>query len=340
MKKTVSVALAAVLLILGLALSVSASSGSKTAELFFCNIKIMMNGQEITPKDANGNTVEPFIIDGTTYLPVRAVSGALGLNVEWDGDTNTVFLTEAGHEQPAINNITGKSNDFQKAYEKEILYNNFEWGISPENIKSQSKNINFISTESSTMWTWDNIDKISAPTSAKPYGHIMTDMTTDSVAGNKVFLTRLFFMYNFSNEKVDYSKDNEKLYMAQYSFQVLDIESAYKDLKQKMTDIYGPGIESTDSHNYHSISIIGDSKSGDYTIYEHKTEWHGANNTAVKIVSRTSSDKELGEYNSGLWITYGKTDVDNDLEVLKKLLSSDAVREENEIRESGGNSGL
>ena len=46
------------------------------------------------PKDANGNTVEPFIIDGTTYLPVRAVSNALGLNVGWDDATSTVSLGE------------------------------------------------------------------------------------------------------------------------------------------------------------------------------------------------------------------------------------------------------
>ena len=43
--------------------------------------------------DANGNYVEPFIIDGTTYLPVRGIASALGLNVGWDGATKTVLLT-------------------------------------------------------------------------------------------------------------------------------------------------------------------------------------------------------------------------------------------------------
>jgi hypothetical protein len=36
------------------------------------------------------------MVDGTTYLPVRAVASALGLAVEWDGETNTVRLGETG----------------------------------------------------------------------------------------------------------------------------------------------------------------------------------------------------------------------------------------------------
>ena len=52
----------------------------------------------IEPKDVNGNVVEPFIIDGTTYLPVRAICNALGLKVNWNSETNTVELTEKKHD--------------------------------------------------------------------------------------------------------------------------------------------------------------------------------------------------------------------------------------------------
>jgi hypothetical protein len=65
----------------------------KTATLDYAGIKITLNGNTITPTDANGSVVEPFAIDGTTYLPVRAVAGALGLGVEWDGQTKTVILS-------------------------------------------------------------------------------------------------------------------------------------------------------------------------------------------------------------------------------------------------------
>ena len=62
-------------------------------EIYYNNIKIKINGKEIEPKDSNGNIVEPFTISGTTYLPVRAVSEALGKNVGWNGETKTVFIS-------------------------------------------------------------------------------------------------------------------------------------------------------------------------------------------------------------------------------------------------------
>ncbi len=56
------------------------------------DIKIVVNGKQITPKDVDGNTVDPFISNGTTYLPVRAISNALEQAVDWDGETNTVYI--------------------------------------------------------------------------------------------------------------------------------------------------------------------------------------------------------------------------------------------------------
>lgn len=69
------------------------ASTSRQVTANYNDIKITLDNVEVVPKDANGNVVEPFIIDGTTYLPVRAVANALGLNVEWDGKTHTVKLT-------------------------------------------------------------------------------------------------------------------------------------------------------------------------------------------------------------------------------------------------------
>ena len=79
-----------------LSTTVMATVGSRTAELWYNNIKIMVNGKEVVPVDGNGAAVEPFTIDGTTYLPVRAVASALGMNVGWDGTTNTVTLDNPG----------------------------------------------------------------------------------------------------------------------------------------------------------------------------------------------------------------------------------------------------
>ncbi len=85
----------AVGVIIGIMLSggiVYAATNTKTIEAWYNNIKIVIDGQEIKPVDANGNTVEPFISNGTTYLPVRAVASALGKEVYWDGPNFTVYL--------------------------------------------------------------------------------------------------------------------------------------------------------------------------------------------------------------------------------------------------------
>lgn len=61
-------------------------------------IRIVIDGKEIEPTDANGNIVEPAIYEGTTYLPVRAVAQAFGKAVYWDGQNYTVYLGDMDGE--------------------------------------------------------------------------------------------------------------------------------------------------------------------------------------------------------------------------------------------------
>ena len=69
-----------------------AKTGSEFIEAVYQNLKIYIDGVEIDPKDANGNKVEPFIYNGTTYLPVRAVGEAFGKTVSYDGNTKSVYV--------------------------------------------------------------------------------------------------------------------------------------------------------------------------------------------------------------------------------------------------------
>lgn len=87
---------------------------SETAELFYNNIKIYIDGGEIVPKDANGNVVEPFTMNGTTYLPVRAISNALGKDVEWDGVTQSVYIGKKDQTKPDNYLDRIQYNDFKR----------------------------------------------------------------------------------------------------------------------------------------------------------------------------------------------------------------------------------
>ena len=55
-------------------------------------ITVIIDGEELVPKDVNGNIVRPLLIKGTTYLPVRAVASALSLDIAWDDTTKSVFI--------------------------------------------------------------------------------------------------------------------------------------------------------------------------------------------------------------------------------------------------------
>ena len=101
-------------LILGMTIPGLAEATTKTAELYYNSIKVRLNGKILELKDAQGNDVEPFIMNGTNYLPVRALAEALGLPVSWDAATQTVILgQDQEHKQPAawlgdLNTFTGK----------------------------------------------------------------------------------------------------------------------------------------------------------------------------------------------------------------------------------------
>lgn len=77
----------------------AANNVESISALLNYGITIKYNGvnQEFT--DATGARVYPISFNGTTYLPVRAVSNLVGLPVEWNGAENTVYLGTT-NEQP------------------------------------------------------------------------------------------------------------------------------------------------------------------------------------------------------------------------------------------------
>lgn len=93
-KKSSKIAFACIATLAMICTTSYAASVAKTIQVHYNGIKIYVNEKLISPKDGNGKSVEPFIYEGTTYLPVRAVSEALGKDVRWDGNTNSVYIGE------------------------------------------------------------------------------------------------------------------------------------------------------------------------------------------------------------------------------------------------------
>lgn len=93
-KKCISLILALVM-VLGLTVSASAAETETVTVQLSPNITVKLDGEVQTMTDVNGNPVYPVLYGGTTYLPIRAVGNMLGLDVDWDGATQTVTLEKS-----------------------------------------------------------------------------------------------------------------------------------------------------------------------------------------------------------------------------------------------------
>ena len=80
---------------------------NETATVFDREISIFANDEALSPTNAAGATVAPFMFGGMIYLPLRAVADALDFDLEWDSFENIIFLGErpevtAPEENPAF----------------------------------------------------------------------------------------------------------------------------------------------------------------------------------------------------------------------------------------------
>jgi len=82
------------------------------------SIKMTINGKQFVANDANGNPMIPITYNGSTYLPTRAISQAVGLNVLWDAETRTVklgkFIVDENGKQKIV--IKSPDNKYQLTF--------------------------------------------------------------------------------------------------------------------------------------------------------------------------------------------------------------------------------
>jgi len=101
-----------------------AASYNVNLEATYRDIKVYIDDQSIDYTASNGAYAEPFIINGTTYIPLRLFSEKLGQQVQWDDQTSSIFI--GSHTQiPADADIIAKVYDFalkNQAYPEDEYY--------------------------------------------------------------------------------------------------------------------------------------------------------------------------------------------------------------------------
>lgn len=83
----------------------------ESISVIYNDIKIEIDGESFIATNVNGEIVEPFIYEGTTYLPVRAIATAFDKDVAWDEETYTVSLTSKKTDETQTGETDGKEEN-------------------------------------------------------------------------------------------------------------------------------------------------------------------------------------------------------------------------------------
>ncbi|MCM3702994.1 stalk domain-containing protein [Paenibacillus macerans] len=117
-KKMIGIVALSSVLISGTLLTndVFAANATKTLKAVYSNIKLVYNGQTISSSSGQ----EPFMVNGTTYVPIRMAGEALGKSLVWDGTNKIVNISDTSSSDAQViemlrNQITDLNNQLNSA---------------------------------------------------------------------------------------------------------------------------------------------------------------------------------------------------------------------------------
>jgi len=91
--RKIAILVAVMMLVMSFSSTGFASWLDKTIKASYRNITVFVNGTMKQTKTAAGTVVEPFIVDGTTYVPLRGIAEMLGYQVNFNPNTYRIDIT-------------------------------------------------------------------------------------------------------------------------------------------------------------------------------------------------------------------------------------------------------
>jgi hypothetical protein len=215
----------------------------------------------------------------------------------------------------------------------EILFRDIPWGSNAVLIENEMEN--FAKGYGSTLddmylpyWPDDPFDPFSKSTAHEAGWWIYTYTDALNVAGYPVINVDAYCHYGVKDNCLSRDKNDGEFYQARYVFDVIDIDSAYADLREKLCLLYGDGKETTDTG---SGAMYGSNGKVEYDKTTKFTTWVGDSGTAVMLCSSTSSlGIEEDSLHNYLTLLYGKTTADYKLEKVEGLVKNEQMRAEAE----------
>lgn len=196
----------------------------------------------------------------------------------------------------------------------EILFRNIPWGCTAaEFLQEMNVNLRVIDECKLEYWSkwnfsgWSSSQITDFDTGFHLYRWGVDDINL-KVAGYDVLEIEAHFIYGETEDgHLDRRTDAGRFQKVSYTFEFEDVENAYKDLKEKLTKVYGESTVENES------SII----------------WTGDNNTQVRLVW---SNDPNNDYHF-ITIRYGKADMDEELAHVDELARKEQIETEQQNRE-------
>lgn len=91
-KKRIALMIAVLMLVLSFSTTGFASWLDKTIKASYRNITVFVNNTQKVATTTSGTVVEPFIVDGTTYVPLRGIAEMLGYQVTFNPTTYRIDI--------------------------------------------------------------------------------------------------------------------------------------------------------------------------------------------------------------------------------------------------------
>ncbi len=177
---------AAFILVAVMSLSVGVYAGGKLTKVtayLNSGVTISVDGNRLQPVESDGSRIYPIVYNNRTYLPVRAISDALGAEVGYDGSGDGTITINPGKSDSVSKPV---STDNQ-------VYTNSEYGFSFEYPKEWQKisigngiivAFTASSTDPSNIYTVNlAVEKLPNQTNVKDYDKSAVSQISESLSG-------------------------------------------------------------------------------------------------------------------------------------------------------------
>lgn len=217
-----------------------------------------------------------------------------------------------------------------KPAREEIVFRGIPWGTSYENATSQVPDVNFVSYQGESIKTY-SVEEI-------VYGFGIRFEYTDinikahnlfgsvCIAGYDTSSVDLFFAYVPVDGSLTKLDRDSALYAASYEFDPIDTKAMAKDLKEKLSAMYGDPSETSHGEDFWGGAV-------DYTY------WYGANDTLLVLCVDDESESRW-KLSERIRIVYAWREGDRLLQEASDCLEREAIASEKSKFGNGNTNGL